>query len=107
MQKGEFALGEDRRHGHAGAELDAARRGGDVRKDRIGRAHDGSDGRVRLVDRAHQQRPAAEKMRVAIARQRAGGLGEACEGFHVDAHARPPGPDDAAMADRIAAKPAS
>ena len=77
----QFALGQNRGHGHAGAKLNAARRDCNMQQARIGRAHDRLDRRVGLVDRAHDQRAAAEKARAALARQRAGRVGQTGECF--------------------------
>ena len=70
MQEGEIALGQDARKGHAGADRDARSRRVDPRQRMVGRAHDGGDRDVALVQRAHHQRAAAEIARAAIGGQR-------------------------------------
>ena len=70
MQKRELALGENAREGDAGADRDAGACDIEVRQGAIGRPHDRRNRDIAFVERAHDQRPAAEIARVALRRQR-------------------------------------
>ena len=61
MKEGELVMAKDLRHGHAGADLDARAGGPHLREAAIGRAHDGGDGGIALIDRAHHERAATEE----------------------------------------------
>ncbi len=93
MQEGEFAVRHDLRHRNARADGDARAGGADFRDSAIGRAYDGGERNIALVDRAHHQRAAAKEARRAIGLHGGGCLAERRECSYRDRHCSLTPPD--------------
>src|SRR5882724_9099271 len=86
MQKRELALGENARESDAGANRDAGAGDVEVRQGAVCRQHHRRNRDIAFIERAHDQRTAAEVARVALRRQRRCCFSRRREGLHGYGH---------------------